>query len=111
MKGSADMTKSVPQALRDLGELYEERNKTYGDNYRFFGKMMLGMFPHGLVLKSEEDFNRFGVFVQAASKMTRYAQNFKRGGHSDSCDDISVYIQMLNELDSEIREKRLKETY
>jgi hypothetical protein len=39
------MIKSVPQALADLGKLYEERNALYQDNYKNFGRTLLGLFP------------------------------------------------------------------
>lgn len=80
---------------------YRERNALYGDNYKHFGMVMAGMFPEGLTLETPEDWNRLGVFVQAASKMTRYAQNFTRGGHADSAHDLSVYAAMLEELTDE----------
>lgn len=94
-------TKSpVPDMLRLLGDLYSERNKLYGDNYKFFGDVMMGLFPRGLTLKTRDDWNRLGVFIQAMSKATRYAQQFEKGGHADSLDDMSVYAQMLQELDA-----------
>jgi hypothetical protein len=34
-----------------------------------------------------------------ASKLARYANNFFTGGHADSLEDISVYAQMLREVD------------
>lgn len=61
---------------------------------------MKGIFPNGLMLVSEEDFNRFCIFVQVVSKATRYGQNMaNRKGHKDSLDDMSVYAAMLREYD------------
>lgn len=94
------MTKNVPEMLREAAATYEERNKLYGDNYKNFGKVMVGMFPNGLAVRSESDWNRLGVFVQIASKMTRYAEQFTKGGHDDSLLDMSVYANMLRELDA-----------
>lgn len=94
------MTKTVPEMLRDAAGIYEERNKLYGDNYKRFGPVMQLLFPDGLVLKTPEDHNRFGVFVQVVAKVTRYAENFTAGGHPDSLDDLTVYSQMLQELDA-----------
>ena len=91
--------KTVPEMLRDAAGIYEQRNKIYGDNYKRFGKVMALLFPDGVTLKTEDDFNRFGIFVQLVSKETRYAENFLRGGHDDSLDDTSVYSMMLKELD------------
>jgi len=97
--------RTVPELLRAAAEIYEERNKLYGDNYKRFGKVMEVLFPNGLTLKTTDDFNRFGVFVQIVSKQTRYAEMFSRGGHPDSLDDTSVYAMMLRELDVEIAVK------
>lgn len=104
------MTKSVPQALSDLGALYEERNKVYKDNYMHFGKTLLGMFPAGITLETEEEFNRFALFVQSLHKMSRYAKTIKTGGHPDSLDDATVYSQMLQEYDGLMSNARLKAT-
>jgi hypothetical protein len=98
---------TVPDLLRKAAGIYEERNKLYGDNYKRFGEIMRCLFPNGLELKSAEDFNRIGIFVQVVSKVTRYGENFVRGGHPDSLDDASVYAMMLQELDSEVRAKNI----
>lgn len=82
-------------------DLFEERNKVYGDNFLHFGKVMKGIFPRGLVLETEADFNRIGLFVQVISKATRYGQSFAKG-HEDSLDDAAVYAIMLNEVDREM---------
>lgn len=93
----------VPQELREKAALYEERNVIYGDNYKRFGPIMALLFPNGLTLNTPDDFNRYGVFVQVAAKLTRYAENFTRGGHIDSLDDTAVYSMMLKELDVEAK--------
>ena len=92
---------TVPEMLRNAAEIYEERNKLYGDNYKRFGPIMALLFPDGLTLETGDDHNRFGIFVQMLAKFTRYAQNFEKGGHPDSLDDLAVYSMMLQELDSE----------
>lgn len=96
---------SVPDRLASLGAIYRDRNKVYGDNYKFFGRTMKGIFPRGLTLETEDDFNRFGVFVQIVAKATRYGQAFA-SGHKDSLDDTSVYAQMLAELDDEMSDRK-----
>lgn len=96
---------SVPNRLKLLGELYEDRNKTYGAAYKQFGDVLLGLFPEGLQLKTEEDFCRFAIFVHSMGKMVRYARAFNRGGHPDSLNDMSVYSQMLAEYDDEAMDK------
>lgn len=94
---------TVPDMLRQSAETYEQRNKLYGDNYKRFGPIMALLFPNGLMLDSEDDHNRFGVFVQIVSKLTRYAENFTSGGHDDSLLDMTVYATMLRELDMETK--------
>jgi len=102
------MAKSVPDMLRESAGIYEQRNVLYGDNYKRFGKIMAVLFPNGIELKDEDDFNRFGIFVQVVSKITRYAENFVRGGHDDSLDDNTVYSMMLKELDTAFRLKQVE---
>ena len=97
--------KAVPDRLKELGNIYSDRNKVYGDNYKHFGKAMKGIFPRGVTLNTEEEFNRFCIFVQVVSKATRYGQSFERGGHKDSLDDTAVYSQMLAEVDEETKAK------
>ncbi len=95
----------VGDRLRHHGEIFDQRNALYGENYKNFGKVMVGMFPSGLLLQSADDFTRFGLLVQAISKDTRYAAQFMKGGHVDSLDDGSVYRTMLNEVDHMIKER------
>jgi hypothetical protein len=90
-------------SLKQLAELYEQRNKLYGDTYKNHGEVVQKLFPLGITLKTVSDHNRFGVLTMIVSKLCRYASNFERGGHSDSLDDLSVYAQMLNELDMELK--------
>jgi hypothetical protein len=99
--------KTVPDMLRDAAKLYEVRNAFYGDNYKRFGPIMDMLFPNGIELKSSDDFNRFGIFVQVVSKVTRYAEMFTRGGHPDSLDDNAVYSMMLQELDHEMAHRSI----
>lgn len=96
------MSKKVPDMLRDAAKIYEERNRMYGDNYKKFGHALQPLMQN-IKLKSVEDFNRFGILNQLFSKLTRYANMFDSGGHDDSLDDISVYAQMLKELDQAAR--------
>jgi len=93
--------RSVPDRLKDLGKLYAERNKLYGNNYKSFGNILSGMFPNGLCLHTAEEFNRFALFLQIIHKQTRYARSIISGGHADSLDDTAVYAQMLREYDDD----------
>ena len=98
--------KTVPEMLRDAAKIYEDRNKLYGDNYLNIGHAFKGMFPKGIVLQSPDDFNRFALIVQSLGKLTRYAAQFYQGGHEDSLVDLSVYSQMLAEVDEGVRERQ-----
>lgn len=90
---------SVPDALAKLGDLYWQRNLVYGDDYKRHGEIMVALFPDGITLKTESDFNRWSCFKEMVTKLGRYAKNFERGGHAESLDDAAVYSQMLKELD------------
>lgn len=91
----------VAAELEKKAKIYEERNKLYGDNYKRHGLVMQALFPYGLAVTNVENHNRLGVFTQMVAKLTRYAENFQRGGHDDSLDDLTVYTMMLKELDME----------
>jgi hypothetical protein len=93
---------TVPERLKKLGQLFADRNALYGDNYKNFGKVMIALFPEGIELKTESEFNRFCIFVQIVSKASRYSSMFKHGGHPDSLDDTAVYSQMLAEVEAQL---------
>ena len=99
----------VYEALRSLGSLYEARNELYGGNYKKFGALMVALdnfCPQGIAGGDCPDtWNRIGLLVQIASKLSRYCAQFNEGGHPDSLDDLSVYAQMLQEVDGEIRNR------
>lgn len=96
------MRSTVPERLSKLGELFLERHRTYGRDYEHVGDILMGMFPGGLTLDAPEKFQRFYMFVYMLGKLNRYSQCLARGeGHQDSLDDLSVYSQMLAELDEE----------
>jgi len=97
--------KTVPEMLREAADTYEERNKVYGDTYKKHGTVMQSLFPDGVSLDCDDDHNRFGVLTMIVGKLTRYAQNFNKGGHYDSLHDLSVYATMLNELDAELNRR------
>ncbi len=100
----------VGDRLRKAAGIFDERSQLYGDNYKFFGQVMIGLFPRGLTLKTPDDFARFALYTLAVVKDTRYAQQFHEGGHADSLDDGVVYRTMLNELDHEIAAKLEEES-
>lgn len=92
--------KTVPQLLREMAATYEERNKTYGSNYRKFGGLLKSQFPNGIPAMDEDGWNRLGVWLMVQVKMSRYAESMLRDGrgHLDSAHDAAVYAAMLEEL-------------
>jgi len=100
-----DTRSYVPDQLEAKAALYRERNKIYGDNYKRFGPI-LSLILSGQKLDPEDatQMNRLGILVQIVAKVSRYGENFSRGGHDDSLDDIAVYSMMLRELDNLARE-------
>jgi hypothetical protein len=94
------MKSTVSRRLAELGRLFEERHKIYGNDYENVGDILMGMFPDGLTLDTPEKFRRFYMFVFMLSKLNRYSQALAKGqGHSDSLKDLAVYATMLDELD------------
>lgn len=90
--------KSVDEALQELAALYKQRNALYHDNYKRFGVSLFALMGE-VRLTSAHDVNRYALLVMVFAKVSRYAQMFSTGGHPDSLDDLSVYAQMLQELD------------
>ena len=97
--------KSVPDRLRAAADLFEERNRQYGSNYKNFGAVMAAMYPDGLTVKSADEWTRLILQVHRVTKETRYACNFGRGGHADSLEDMAVYAIMAAEIDEEVKQK------
>lgn len=90
--------KNAGEILSEMAATYFERNAKYKDNYKRFGLMMTALFPEGLTVKTVDEWNRICIFMMITSKITRYAANFKEGGHQDSTHDAGVYSAMLEEL-------------
>jgi len=90
------------QTLAEAAELYSRRSIDYRDSYKTFGTFVKALFPNGLVLNTEEDFNRWGTLSMILAKIHRYTLNFDKG-HEDSLRDIIVYSAMLQELDGEMK--------
>lgn len=87
------------ERLRAAADLFEERNAAYGENYTMMGGVMAAMYPQGLTVRTPEEWTRLMLQVHRVTKETRYSQNFGRGGHQDSLDDLSVYAMMAAEQD------------
>lgn len=89
-------------ALKELAKLFKQRNDEYGDTYHQHGTVIMALFPNGVPSQiSDIDANRFGILTMMVSKLCRYVQNYECGGHEDSLNDLSVYSQMLAEIDRE----------
>ena len=88
---------------------FKERNVQYGDSYTRHGEVMHKLFPTPLVLKGDgvDAFNRLGVLNMIVSKLVRYCQNFN-SPHIDSIHDLGVYAFILEELDTNLKEKETK---
>jgi hypothetical protein len=95
---------TVPKRLQDLGDLFEQRGKVYGEAYKKYGEQAFLMIGP-ISLATPEDFGRLALVLQIIAKTARYTNNFGKGGHIDSLDDLSVYAQMLQEIDGEIRSR------
>lgn len=94
---------SVPDALAKLGDIYRERNATYGNTYQNFGKVMKGFFPEPVTINTEEEWCRLALFFHCADKLARTASQLPGGVHEDSQNDLSVYSQMLQEYDALVK--------
>jgi len=84
--------------LRELADLFDEKDKAYGPTYRMIGRQLKILFPGGITLKTATDFNRFFLINQALVKLHRYCNRFETG-HKDSNEDLVVYGAMLAETD------------
>ena len=86
---------TVPERLRALADLYEAKNKEYGNAYK-----TLGAVAFGLGLSSDVNWNQTAVLCVMMYKLQRYCANLD-GGHGDSLDDLAVYAMMLREIDDD----------
>lgn len=90
------------RVLEQAAKTYRQRHEVYGDNFRKVGAVMAALFPEGIALRTEDDHNRFHIFMLEVVKLTRYVENWSKGGHEDSQLDLSVYAAMLVQIDREI---------
>lgn len=94
---------TVSDQLAKLAYIFKERNATYGDTFRHVGEVLENIFPNGLAIQSPDDWNRLCAFLHIVDKVMRYGNNFDKGGHADSLNDVSVYAQILQMLDRETK--------
>lgn len=88
--------RSAATRLREMAKTFEERNKVYGDNYLKVGAVMKILFPDGVQLTTEDDFNVWHLFELAIVKITRFANS--KCEHVDSVHDSAVYLAMVESL-------------
>lgn len=97
--------KAAYDFLREGAETNREKHKEYGNNYLQIGAVCMAIFPGGIELRTEDDFNRFHLYLLKLVKLTRYQQNWSKGGHADSLLDDMVYGAMLMETDERIADR------
>ena len=88
--------KTAADILAEMADTYRERNKVYGDNYKRVGAVMAAMFPNGVDLFTEEDYNVWHLFELMVVKLTRFANSGLT--HEDSIHDAAVYAAMVESL-------------
>lgn len=94
----------VVEFLQDAINTRIERNSSYRSSnnveaYKQHGVVVKALFPDGVELKTSIDMSRYAILDIIIGKLLRYANNFDDCGHDDSLKDISVYSNMLRELD------------
>ena len=92
---------TIQQRLRELGLKRMAKQHEYGDNYKTGGKLLMGLFPRGFVIQTEEEANRLTLIVFMATKLSRYCENLKAGGHADSLDDLALYAMLARDCDGQ----------
>lgn len=97
--------KTAAEILDEGAATYRQRNAVYGDNYKNVGGAFAALFPRGVTLKTVDDHNRFHILSLMIVKLSRYANNWNKGGHADSMHDNTVYSAMLEIIDQEIKER------
>jgi hypothetical protein len=99
----ADRKPDAGERLMALARMRNERKALYGDNYIRAGYAMAFMLGK-IELRTPRDYIRMGLLVQEFSKLSRYSVQWEKG-HPDSLDDISVYAQLLQEVDAMTEEE------
>jgi len=84
------------EILAAMADTYRERSKQYGNNWRKIGAVMVALYPTGLTLETEDDFNKFHLFLLSMVKLTRLSESGL--SHKDSAHDNAVYSAMLESL-------------
>jgi hypothetical protein len=90
------MNKDAAKILEEMAETFRERNRIYGDNYKNVGEVMVALFPKGISLNDNDDFNIWHLFELMIVKITRFANSGLK--HKDSIHDAAVYAAMVESL-------------
>lgn len=100
-----EKVKSANELLIEFSEFFLSKNakENYGNSYLEFGKFCQCLFPKGLTLKTESDFNKAGIFFMQIHKMMRLSKAIFGSGNNfekpfDNAKDLSIYSAMLAEL-------------
>jgi hypothetical protein len=103
-----DTKGSAADTLLKTAKIYKEKNTQYGDAFVVVGNVMSALLPGGVVLKTPQDHVRFHMLGWLVGKLVRYCQNWERGGHQDSMEDLVVYGAMLA-FEDELEKKKKRE--
>jgi len=95
----SDEEVNAGDVLARLSKFFHTKNVGYGPTYLSKGKLMTALFPHGVNLETQGDFNRYAILDTVIMKLQRYSQQFLDGGHLDSLHDAIIYLAMLAEID------------
>lgn len=95
--------------LQESVKTFRQRGEIYGNDYERFGRIMKAVFPGGFYFNAaavdiEKTWTRMNYLIMIVNKIARYAENFDKGGHDDSLNDISVYAAMLRHIDQNLIE-------
>jgi hypothetical protein len=82
--------------LEDAAATFRERNAIYKDNHVKVGQIMAALFPNGVTLKNDADFQRWHLFELMIVKVTRFVNGNLE--HRDSIRDIAVYAAIIESL-------------
>lgn len=91
------------ESLEKALATYRERNAVYKDSFKRWGGVLRALFPDGVRLKTEDDYNRFTCLGHVVDKLVRYTTDFSKP-HHDSTLDLGNYAFILRGLDLEMDE-------
>jgi len=93
------MNMNAADFMGDARDRYHAKGREYGHTYKDFGPLMTVLFPDGLEINTEEDWNKLGALSMVCHKLLRYANLFHEDERSiQELDDMGVYTFILEEL-------------